>query len=72
MSQVLGEIAQKISKEIGTSATASYRIAKKLDGLASVVDWAAPIERPRGASRTKLARIRIAKKSRSKRARKRK
>jgi hypothetical protein len=80
MSQVIGEVAERLSKEIGTSRAVSYRIAKELNTLARTVDWATPIDRAGtgkksfkvSAKRGKLIHARGTKKYRSKNTRKRK
>jgi hypothetical protein len=77
---VIGEIAERLTKEVGTSRTVSYRIAKELNTLARTVDWATPIDRAgttkrslkASAKRAKLPHARGTKKYRLKNARKRK
>ena len=79
MSMGFGGIAERLSREIGTSRAASYRIAKKLNTLAGKVDWAVPVDGAvptrkhlkANAERAGVTRVRGTKKRSSKRDRKR-
>lgn len=62
MSRTLRDVARRISRELGTPKSVSYRIARKLNTLAASVDWAKPIadaqeaaERPGGPAWVRLA-----------------
>lgn len=59
MTAALLKVAKRIEREVGVSRATSYRIARKLNRLADMVDWGTPVH---SAARRKSRKSRRKKK----------